>query len=251
MYNITWPKNSEVNIKMKVTVINGNARRGSTWHVKEELLAALGNCGEVEATEFTLPKDMPCFCRGCFTCFLKGEDKCPDSGFIGPIVAAMEEADVIVMTSPVYALDVSGELKALLDHLCFMWVSHRPNAKMFKKVGVTVSTTAGMGLRHATKTMKNSLNFWGVKRIFPIKQMVAASKWDEVTEKARNRISKAAAKTAKRAAAAVRNDRAAHRLFFRLLFRLMRGMHKKNEWSRRDKEHWETRGWLSGVNPLK
>jgi multimeric flavodoxin WrbA len=67
---------------MKVTLINGNARHGSTWHCKEEFIKALKKYGEVEATEFMLPKDMPSFCRGCFSCITKGEDKCPDVGMM-------------------------------------------------------------------------------------------------------------------------------------------------------------------------
>lgn len=34
---------------MKVTVLNGSARHGSTWHVKEELIKALGRYGEISA----------------------------------------------------------------------------------------------------------------------------------------------------------------------------------------------------------
>jgi NAD(P)H-dependent FMN reductase len=101
------------------------------------------------------------------SCFLNGEDTCPHASFTKPIIEAMAGADLIILTSPVYAMDVSGQMKALLDHLCFMWMSHRPDLRMFDKVGVTVSTTAGAGLGHAAKTLKNCLVFLGVKRVFP------------------------------------------------------------------------------------
>lgn len=237
---------------MKVTVINGSMRHGSTWHIKEEFIRALGRYGEISVTEFTLPRDMPNFCRGCFSCFYKGEGTCPDAQFIAPIVKSMEESDIIVITSPVYGFDISGQLKSLIDHLCFMWVSHRPNPKMFNKAGVTISTTAGMGGGHATKTMRNSFSYWGVKRIYSIKKAVAASKWDEVKEKKRGEIEKAAARTAAKAAKAVRKkDSAAHRLSFKVLFSLMRGMQKKNDWNLTDRAHWESNGWFDGRSPFK
>ncbi len=127
---------------MKITVINGNARHGSTWNCKELFCKELAKYEEVCQTEFYMPKDSPSLCVGCFNCFFHGEHKCPHCEQIKPIVAALEEADLIIMTSPVYACDVSGGLKVLLDHLCYMWMSHRPNPKMFQKTALTIVTTA-------------------------------------------------------------------------------------------------------------
>lgn len=170
---------------MKVTVINGSMRHGSTWHCMDILRQELSQYGEVETTEFFLPKDMPHFCNGCFSCIVNGEHTCPHAENMAPITKAMLEADVIILTSSVYALDVTGQLKTLLDHLCYMWMSHRPNLNMFNKVGVTVVTTAGAGLSHTTKTMRNSLRFWGVKRSFSYKNAVSAMKWNDVKRKSR------------------------------------------------------------------
>jgi len=125
---------------MKITVINGNMRRGSTWHTMDLIRQELAKYDETEVTEFFLPKDMPHFCNGCYSCFYNGEDTCPHASYIKPIAEAITESDLIVLTSPVYGFDVSGQMKALIDHLCFMWMSHRPNPKMFNKVGLTVTS---------------------------------------------------------------------------------------------------------------
>ncbi len=93
---------------MKITVINGNLRKGSTWHCLGLILQHLARHGETEITEFFLPKDMPHFCNSCYPCFYKGEDACPHAEAIGPIVQAIEACDLIVLTPPVCALDVSG-----------------------------------------------------------------------------------------------------------------------------------------------
>ena len=141
---------------------------------------------------------MPHFCNGCFSCFYNGEDTCPHAPFVTPIVKALLDADLIILTSPVYGLDVSGQMKALVDHLCWMWMSHRPNPKMVNKIGLTVTTTAGMGLGRAAKTLRNSLTFWGVKKSFSFKGRVSAMKWSDISEKTMAKVDKETAALAKK-----------------------------------------------------
>jgi len=236
---------------MKITVINGTMRHGSTWHCKDLLLQKIAQLQETQVREFYLPKDMSNFCSGCFSCFLKGEDTCPHADQIQPIVAALEEADLVILTSPVYGLDVSGQLKALLDPLCFMWLSHRPNPKMFNTVGISFATTAGAGLSHTTKTMQNSLQFWGGKKRFTSKQAVAAMKWSDISDKKRSQIEKDMEQLAQKATAAVANiEHSAAPLFRKFMFMMMKNMMKKNDWNLTDRNHWEANGWLNGTKPF-
>lgn len=236
---------------MKITVINGTMRHGSTWHCKDLLLNKISQLEETQVREFYLPKDMTDFCTGCFSCFLNGEDSCPHANQIQPIVTALEEADLVILTSSVYGLDVTGQLKALLDHLCFMWISHRPNPKMFNKVGISFATTAGAGLSHTTKTMQNSLKYWGVKKRFASKQRVAAMKWTDISDKKRRQIEnniEQLAKKATRSVADIEHSRAP--LFRKIMFNMMKSMIKKNDWNPTDRNHWEANGWLSGSKPF-
>ena len=236
---------------MKVTVVNGNARHGSTWHCMDLFRRELARYDEIEVTEFTLPHDMPHFCNGCFSCFTKGEHTCPHAGSIAPIVEAFEGADLIVLTSPVYGFDVSGQMKALLDHLCFMWLVHRPNTKLFNTVGLTVTTTAGAGLSHTAKTMRTSLKFWGVKRVFSYKKAVAAAKWDEIADKKQARIKKEIAGMASRIAKTVKSiDRLGSRPFRKIIFLYMKHMMKKNPWNPYDRDYWKSHGWLDERHPF-
>ena len=233
---------------MKVIVINGNARHGSTWHCMDLLLQALSRYGEVERTEFFLPKAMPNFCNGCFSCIYNGEHTCPHAESVQPIVQAMLSADVVILTSPVYAMDISGQMKALLDHLCYMWMSHRPNPAMFNKIGVTLVTTAGAGLKHTVKTLRNSLQFWGVKRIYSYSNPVAAMKWSEVKPEKQQRISRDLAAMAERIAKAVSGaDKLRVPLFRSFFLWMMRGMMRKNTWNLRDRKHWEDQGWITAA----
>lgn len=236
---------------MKITIINGNARHGSTWHCAELIAEELERITFVHKTVFTLPRDMPHFCCGCFSCFNNGEETCPHAKKTSPIIAAILEADLIILTSPVYGMDVTGQMKALLDHLCFMWLSHRPAPTMFGKLGLVVATTAGAGLGHTVKTMKNSLTFWGVRKIFVSKHVVAASSWNEVSDKKQEQIRKAAVSQAKQIVkAANRGKRLPVPIFQKFMFKMMASMMKKNDWNPRDRKHWEEQGWLKGKSPF-
>ncbi|AFA47357.1 flavodoxin family protein [Acetobacterium woodii] len=236
---------------MRITVINGNMHHGSTWHCKDLLVQKISELAETQVTEFYLPKDMSDFCSGCFSCFLKGEETCPHADQIRPIVAALAAADLVILTSPVYGLDVSGQLKALLDHLCFMWISHRPNPKMFNTVGISLTTTAGAGLSHTTKTMQNSLKYWGIKKCFASKQRVAAMTWSEIPAKKRGQIEKEMQRLAQKVTQTV--TQIEHRpspLFRKVMFNVMKQMMKDNHWNPIDRNHWEAHGWLTGNKPF-
>lgn len=236
---------------MKITVVYGTSHHGSTWNSVQLVLKELDRFGENERTEYYLPDDMPHFCRGCFTCFLKGEGHCPHAGSVQPIADSLLAADCIVLASPVYGLDVTGGMKALIDHLCYMWISHRPASEMFRKVGIIVTTTAGAGLSHTAKTMRLSLQFWGIKRVYTLKKAVAALKWDEVSDKNKLAIQKKAegiAKSAVRTFGRIKKIKPPFLIWF--LFHMMRGMLKKNVWNETDRTFWEKQGWLAGKSPF-
>lgn len=231
---------------MKLAIIYGNARKGSTWHVTDLLKKELSRHAQLEVTEFTLPRDMPHFCNGCFSCFMNGEHTCPHAASVQPIAKALLDADVVVLTSSVYALDATGQMKAMLDHLCYMWISHRPDPKMFNKVGVTITTTAGAGLRHTTKTLTSSLTFWGVKRVYTFRGAVSAMRWDDVSEKKQAQVRKAVEKLARKIVKAAEHPEKLSAPLFRSFFmKIMSGMMKKNTWNLRDRKHWQDQGWLS------
>ncbi len=234
---------------LKLVMVHGSNRHGSTWHFVDLFREALAKRIEVETREFFLPKDMPDLCLGCFSCFVKGESACPHAQKVARIAEATAEADVIVLTSPVYALDVSGGMKAFLDHLCYRWIVHRPDPRMFQKVGVTCTTTAGAGLGNATKTMRNSLRFWGVRHAFSLKKSVAAIDWSEVSEKTRERMRREADRTADHVLRAGR--RAFGSPLRRIAFFAIGTAMRKGKWNELDREYWKEKGWLNGANPFR
>ncbi|MGB7594151.1 MAG: NAD(P)H-dependent oxidoreductase, partial [Erysipelotrichaceae bacterium] len=204
-----------------------------------------------EVVEFSLPVDMPHFCVGCFGCITKGEASCPHASNVQPIAKALLDADLIILTSSVYGMDVTGQMKTLLDHLCYLWMSHRPNVKMFNKIALTITTTAGAGGAHATKTLGNSLKFWGVKRIVKAKYNVGAMRWEDVTERNRRKIVKSIEAKARKIESNVsRRNQLSAMPFTRIFFWMMQGMMKKNGWNLTDRNHWEKMGWLDNAHPF-
>lgn len=132
---------------MKIALINGQNHKGSTYHIGRMLADKLGG----KVTEFFLPRDFGEFCCGCTNCFMKGEEKCPHYEKLDPITKAVDEADVLILTSPVYVYHCTGSMKAWLDHYGWRWIVHRPEEKMFSKRAVVISTAAGAGMKSTKK----------------------------------------------------------------------------------------------------
>lgn len=231
---------------MKVAVVYGTQRHGSTWNTAQLLLSALAAKEPLELTEFALPRDMPHFCAGCSSCFARGEDACPHAAAVQPIAAALEAADVIVLCSPTYVYDVCGSLKALLDHLAYRWMPHRPSPGLARAVGVGLCTTAGGGARRTLGTIRKSLAFWCCKRVFAFGKAVAAADWEGVSLKNRALIERRMCALAEKI---LRARRKGPSLSARLLFGVMKLLQKHNTWNPTDRAYWERSGFFAGRRP--
>ena len=129
---------------MDITIIHGQSHKGSTFHITDMMKQNLTDDDTV-IHEYFMPKDAPDFCIGCFNCIQKGEIYCPHADKVQEIVASMCLSEVIIIDSPNYCFEMTGQLKTLFDHMAYMWLSHRPRKQMFTKVGIVVSTAAGAG----------------------------------------------------------------------------------------------------------
>ena len=102
--------------KMNILMINGTMRKGSTYQVGKLAIEEIMQEGD-QLTELFLPKDMPEFCRGCAACIRESETRCLDYlMYMKRFTRMIDEADLLIFTSPVYVMHVSGAMKALLDH---------------------------------------------------------------------------------------------------------------------------------------
>lgn len=200
---------------MKITVIYGQSHRSSTYSIAHELAEKTGE----EIVEFFLPQDFGEFCVGCNTCFNISETKCPHYEKLAPITKALDDADVIILASPVYVFHATGAMKAFLDHYGYRWMVHRPEGSMLRKQGVCICTAAGAGMKSTIKDMADSLFFWGVAKIYRCGKGVAAVDWEGVSKKKKAAIDKETTRLAREIVS--RNGKVAPGLKTRDLFFMM------------------------------
>lgn len=230
---------------MKTVVINGQNHKGSTYHIGKMLADKLGG----EITEFFLPKDFDCFCVGCNSCFIRGEQLCPHYDRLEPIMNALDEADVIILTSPVYVYHTSGSMKAFLDHCGYRWMVHRPEEKMFKKQAVCVSTAAGAGMKSTNKDMSDSLFFWGIPKIYRLGYAVRSTSYSNISEKILTKIDKDTTVLAGKIKS--KNGRVKPNIKTKAFFMIVRMLQKSEGMSPIDNAYWKERGWLKNSRPWK
>ena len=178
---------------------------------------------------------------------MKGEEFCPHQEYVTPLKEAIWNADLLILASPVYVFHVTGQMKALLDHLAFQFMIHRPHKSMFSKTALAVSIAAGGGISSALKDMTESLTYWGVCRIFTFGYAVNAAKWEEVTEKKRHKIEQKVKAISSKIQSKIHKPKPG--LKTKGLFYIFRMAHKKFDLIPHDKEHWERQGWLGGKRP--
>lgn len=229
---------------MKTVIIHGQSHQGSTCHIAQMLAKKIGG----ETTEFFLPKDFGEFCCGCTRCFSKSADKCPHYEKLAPITRALDEADVIILASPVYVFHATGAMKALLDHYGWRWMAHRPDERMFKKQGICIATAAGAGMKSTVKDMADSLFFWGVAKIDKIGLGVAAVDWNSISEKKRAKIEKTTASLARKITR--RYGKVKPGLKTKATFFIMH-LIQKNGWNPADVNYWKEKGWTAKARPWK
>lgn len=229
---------------MKVVIIHGQNHKGSTYNIARNLAKELDG----EITEFFLPRDFGEFCVGCTKCFMEDEAKCPHYAKLTPITKAIDEADVIILASPVYVYHATGPMKAFLDHYGYRWMVHRPYEGMFKKQAVVISTAAGAGMKSTNKDMKDSLFFWGVGKTYEIGVAIAATSWEQVKPKKRkaidSKISSISGKIKKNM------GKVTPSLKTKGFFFIMSQM-QKNGFNQADIDYWKNKGWTSGKKPWK
>lgn len=96
---------------------------------------------------------------GCKNCFEKGF--CPNEQSINDegkfIKEKMENADVIILASPVYSHNVSSDMKVLIDRLSY-W-GHL--FKLAGKAGMVITTAESNGANFVSDYLEKTLSFMG------------------------------------------------------------------------------------------
>ena len=231
---------------MKIVMINGQNHKGSTYNIGKTLAEKIGS--DEDIVEFFLPKDLNHFCLGCYTC-IDDDSGCPFYEEKNRIMAEVEEADILIFTTPTYCLRASAPMKSFLDLTFYYWMSHRPRKCMFSKKAIVISTAAGNGAKKTVKDVSTALFYWGIPCIYEYGICVQAMNWNGVSEKKKQRIEKDTARIARRLS---RKKNINVGIKTKVMFSLMRMMQKANLGAGdADRLYWKNCGWLDKERPWK
>ena len=180
---------------MKIVIIHGQNHKGSTYQLTKLLTDNLLEQGDCIEEFYT--NDIPS-CTGCFSCVTRGEEFCPHSSVIAPIAASIEKSDVIIINSPNYCMEMSGQLKTFFDHMAYRWISHRPHPSMKNKIGVAITTTAGAGAGSTAKSIARQMLYWNTAKTYCLAFAISAMNWDSVKAERKIKLVRKSKKTAKK-----------------------------------------------------
>jgi multimeric flavodoxin WrbA len=155
---------------MKVIAINGSARKDGNTAI---LLTRVLNVLEAEGFEtelIQLAGQQIRGCNACRSCYDTKNKRCIiETDKVNEYIAKMDEADGIILGSPVYFSMMTPELKALIDRAGYV---ARANQDMFKrKVGAAVVAVRRAGA---------ILTFDAINNFFLMSQIIVpgASYWN-------------------------------------------------------------------------
>lgn len=231
---------------MKITIIHGQNHKGSSYHIGRMIANKLAN--DAEIAEYFLPQDLPHFCLGCYSC-IEDESKCPFYEKKKTILESMEEAEILIFTTPTYCLHASAPMKSFMDLTFTYWMSHRPRKCMFHKKAIVISTAAGSGTKSAIKDITSMLLYWGVPVVKTYGISVQAMSWEQVSDKKKAVIEH----DVKKLVSKVGNGKAPKAgIKTKMIFYLMRMMQKAGLGSSPvELQYWKENGWLDKKRPWR
>jgi multimeric flavodoxin WrbA len=229
---------------MKVIVIMGSPRKGNTYRAVRRIEEHMKGMG-VPDFEYLWLKDAGLTdCKGCMTCFLKGEQRCPLKDGREEIEKKMLEADGVIFASPNYASNVSGLMKTFIDRFAF--AGHRPG--FYEQYALYVSTSAGPGgLKECLAAMQGPVSHFGFRTAGTLGLMTPPFK---VPQNYADKNEKAiAAASQKLYNAIINKGPATPDLMGVIGFRSIQTMCNKmgdmyNEIYPADLQYWKEKGWL-------
>jgi multimeric flavodoxin WrbA len=95
-----------------VCVIGSPRERGSTAFVVDQIIAGMRQ-NDVEIARYVLGRLEIGYCRGCRACSESGQ--CVQRDDMDRVIADLMDADVVLLASPSYWGDVTGQLKVFID----------------------------------------------------------------------------------------------------------------------------------------
>ncbi len=241
---------------MKVLVILGSGRKANTYRAVERIREIIQKQVSVD-WEYAMLGDIALEqCRGCYTCFDRGEEHCPIKDESASLEQKMMEADGVIFATPVYGFQVSGLMKTFIDR--HSYVFHRP--RFFRQKALLLASAGWSGQKDVLKYLDMVARVWGFEvaaRAEVTSHALMKPLPPHVVEENERQLQVAAASFLK---ALQRGNRSKPGLMDVIFFHIGRaGAGEAEERGPADYEYWKERGWLDkerryfvdvAVNPL-
>ena len=112
----------------KIMIIDGGPRKNfNTASMLQKIAEGAGSVsGEIEVKTVRLYGLDYKGCMSCMACKIKGKasNVCKFKDALTPILEEIAEADGLVLGSPIYFGDVTGQMRTFLERLAFPWLSY-------------------------------------------------------------------------------------------------------------------------------
>lgn len=223
---------------LKILAFVGSPRNEESWTYKnmriiEEKMLAIQPV-EVEYV-FVQRLNIP-FCDGCLKCISVGESACPDYATIGPIAAKMDQADGLILGSPIHTFNITGLMKNFVEY--FMYKRNRPS--FFGKKAVVTATASGGGHTVVLDFLEQTANAWGCDVVSRVGISSSQMKKPPYVEK----VNAVAEEVARTFIDEINKGELGSPKFRHLMnFRAMQHM-TRNQKGSVNQRYWEERGWL-------
>lgn len=133
---------------------------GLTQRILDNAVNSLQGTQEELEIDFYTAKDVNIkSCKSCLNCFNNGFCPLDKTDDMAMLKAKMLEADFIILGSPVYAHNVSGDMKKFIDRIS-NWTHLM---KLAGKAGIIVSTTLSNGNMFVLDYLYKIMSYLGIK----------------------------------------------------------------------------------------
>ena len=142
---------------MKIIIINGSYRKnGATAHILNEMYQQLKKYNDADVSMIHVADLELKYCVGCGNCYKTGT--CIYKDDIEHLSSEIEKADGIILGSPTYASNVSGQMKVIIDRGHFVM-----EQLLYGKYGISVTTYENYGGKDSAKVLNKLLSYSGAK----------------------------------------------------------------------------------------
>jgi multimeric flavodoxin WrbA len=140
----------------RILAVIGSPRKGETYKAVQKFEEELKKNEEIQIEYIMLGKYGFNDCTGCHNCINKGQEFCHENLKVRELQDKMENADGVILATPVYNQHVTSLMKKFLDYYTFFW--HRP--AMFGVKFFGISSGGGMFVP-VEKFLKMNTENWG------------------------------------------------------------------------------------------